>query len=218
METAQTTYAWHDDITVNGQPYPTRHPIPYDVNTTEDCLGDLDDTDRQHLIAIHEAAHAVAVLASRAHIHHAKIRPLPQLKAGLEATSTGTSSGHVFGCNFSDGQGFAVYLGAGERAEDRWLTEQQLWTPRRAAGIELGACGDRQQLIAANPHVGFGADHNDYRVVHDLADQFIHRYWQAITDVADALTAHLHLTGDQIADLAQLPNGTHSTTCTLATA
>lgn len=212
MDTAQPTYTWHTDVNINGQPYPTRHPVPDDVSDTEDCLGDLKELDRQYLIAIHEAGHAIAGLAGHAHIHHAKIRPLSQLRA--QASAAGTSSGHVNSCNLTDGQAFAVYLGAGERAEDKWLTQHGLWTPRRAVGIELGARSDREFLLAVNPHVRFGIDHQDYRVVHDLADQFVTEHWDDVIAVADALATRMYLTGDQIADLSQMPNGTHSNTCT----
>ncbi|MEV6165706.1 hypothetical protein AB0L71_28100 [Streptomyces sp. NPDC052052] len=204
---------WHDDITINGQPYPTRHAAPDYGASTEVYRGDLADQQRDQMCAIHESAHAVAALVGHAYIHYAKIATTAVLKTAAPSDS-GIPGGNVFACNFSDGQDLAVFLGAGERAEDRWLRQNDLWTPRRAVGVELGAYGDRREFLAANPHFGFGADHNDYRVVHDLADQLIAQHWDAITAVADALATRLHLTGGQIARIADLPNGTHSATCT----
>lgn len=209
---ATRTYTWHDDITINGQPYPTRHPVPNHGPNSNAYLGDLSDTGRRHLRAIHEAAHAVAGLTRGAHIHYAKIIPTV-ISDTATPTATGTPNGATCGCNLPDGESFALFLGAGERAENHWLHQNLLWTPLRAAGIELGAYGDRQTLLQANPHIRFGIDHNDYRVVHHLADQLITQQWTAIVTVAETLDARLHLTGDQIADLAQIPNGTPSTTC-----
>ncbi|MGW5693831.1 hypothetical protein ACWEWX_23585 [Streptomyces asiaticus] len=211
--TPASTITWYDDLEVAGTPYPTRHPAPDYGNNSDAYLGDLPGHQRQYLRAIHEAGHAVAALTAHAHVHYAKITPTVELTTAAP-TSSGVSGGDVFGCNFTDGQSFAVFLGVGERAEDHWLHQNSLWTATRAVGIELGACGDRRRFLATNPHFGFGVDHNDYRVVHDLADQLVTQHWDAITAVADVLSTRLHLTGGQIADLAQMPNGTHSTTCT----
>lgn len=213
MTTANPTHTWRTDVYINGQPFPTRHPAPDYGDNSDAYLGDLPDHQRQYLRAIHEAGHAVAGLAARAHIHYAKITPAAKL-ATAAPTSIGVSGGDVFACNFPDGQATAVYLGAGERAEDRWLHQNHLWTSTRAVGIELGSYSDRRRFLAINPHFGFGADRNDYRVVHDLADDLVAQHWNTITAVADVLVNQIHLTGDQIADLAQFPNGTHSTTCT----
>lgn len=207
---------WHDDITINGEPYPTRYPLDGDAATSNDCFDDLLDHHRQYLRAVHEAAHAVAGLTANAHIHYAKIARTAEL-ATAAPTTIGIPGGDVFACNFPEGQTFAVFLGAGERAEDRWLRQNNLWTPRRAVGVELGACADRRTFLATNPHFGFGEDRNDYRVVHDLADQLVTDNWTAITAIADILATQLHLTGEQIATLAQMPNGAHSVTCNAPT-
>ncbi|MGS2592146.1 hypothetical protein [Streptomyces hebeiensis] len=211
--TPATTFPWHTDININGQPYPTRHPVPDYGDDSRAYLGDITHPQRDHLRATHEAAHAIASLIAGGHIHYAKITPTCEL-VNAALADTGIVSGAVFSCNFTDGQAVAVYLAVGERAEDHWLHQHNLWTPTRAVGVELGAYGDRRRFFALNPHFGFGTDHNDYRVVHDLADQLITRHWDAITAVADVLATQLHLTGDQVAELAQLPNGTHSSTCT----
>jgi hypothetical protein len=213
MDTAPATYTWHTDIDINGQPYPTRHTAP-DYGPNSDAYhDDLTHQQRDQLRAIHEAAHAVAGLTARGCIHYAKITPTAELVAA-PPTAGGIKSGDVYVCNLTDGQDIAVLLGAGERAEDRWLRQNNLWTETRAFGIELGAYSDRRKFLDLNPHFGFGADHNDYRVVHDLADELIDRHWDAITAVADVLAERLRLTGDLVADLARMPNGNHSATCT----
>lgn len=212
MTTALKPTTWHTDVVINGQPYPTRHPAPLTAANSGTYLDDLTDEQRDHLRAIHEAAHAVAGLATGAHVHYAKISRTVTLKAAAPST-VGIPGGDTYTCNIPDGHAFALYLGAGERAEDKWLRESGLWTELRATGVELGAYGDRRAFLNVNPHIRFGIDHNDYLVVHDLADQLVTQQWHAITSVAAALSVRMHLTGIQIADLAQLPNGTHSPTC-----
>lgn len=213
MTTTQPVYTWHDDVTINGRPYPTRHPVPDHGPHSDAYLGDLDDSTRQYLHAIHEAAHAVAALTAQAHVHYARITPTGEMRAAAQV-SNATSGGDTYVCNFTTGRDQAIYFGVGERAGDLWLRQNNLWTPTRSVGIELSAYGDRHTFLTANPHFGFGVDHNDYRVVHDLADELVTRHWTAITAVADRLTVRLHLAGDEIAALAQMPNGTHSSTCT----
>lgn len=203
---------WHDEITVNGVPYPTRNRASFDADGSSEYLADLADSTLQHLVSVHEAAHAVAALVARAYVHSATVTPHTEWGTAVPVRD-GVPSGDTISCNFPDGQAFAVFLGAGERAADRWLQQNNLWTPRRALGIELGAYSDRETFLVANPHFGFGADRNDYRVVHDLADAFVIQHWDAITAVAKALATQLCLTGAQVADLARLPNGTHSATC-----
>lgn len=200
MTTAPATYTWHTDIDINGQPYPTRHRAEVD----DPQLIDVTGAQLDYLRAIHEAGHAVAVLSGQGHLHSAQIE---------QGEHEGDNGGVVYACNLRDGHAYATYSAAGERAADHWMRETGLWTPRRAVVNEVAARSDRQSFLAINPNVGFGDREVDYRVVHDLADQFVNQHWDAITAVADALTSHLHLTGGQIADLAQLPNGTPSDTC-----
>lgn len=211
----QSVAAWHHEVDINGEPYPTRNSAPNHESTSSAYIGDLTDEQSTQMRAVHEAAHAVAALAASGHVHHAKLVPAAQMRA-MPDGGVGVESGDVFACNLIEGRDVARFLGAGERAEDRWLREVGLWTPSRAVGVEMGACSDRRSFLGLNPRFGFGIDDHDYRVVHDLADQFIGRHWTAINAVADVLATQLHLTGREIAELAQIPNGTHI--CISATA
>lgn len=213
MDTAPALYTWHDDVDIDGRPYPTRNPVPDNGTCSDDYLGDLTNGQRDHLRATHEAAHAVSCLAAGGHVHYARIATTTVLKSTSHSQSGFKQSGNVMICNLTEGSDVAAFLGAGERAEDRWLHQNNLWTPTRAVGIEFGAFSDRHHFLDLNPHFGFGVDHNDYRVVHDLADDLITRHWDAITAVSHILATRLHLTGGDIADLARLPNGVHSRTC-----
>lgn len=210
--------AWHDDLLINGTSYPTLHPAREDVTDSHMYLDDLTNDQQDHLRAVHEAAHAVIGLAAGAYVHYAKISTTAVLRDTSAvpdwAPPNAVPGGDTRACNLTDGLDFIVFLGAGERAEDRWLREQGLWTPSRAVGVELGAYGDRRHVLRLNPHFGFEGGVADYLIVHHFADRFVSEHWHAITTVAAVLATRLHLTGDEIADLTGLPNGTHSATCT----
>lgn len=209
--TPQATPVWNDDLVINGRTYPTRHPAPPAAKSHEYLAG-LTDAQRDEMRAVHESAHAVTGLAAGACVHHAQISTTADLR-NEDLPATGRTGGYTPACNITDGLGFLVFLGAGERAENRWLCEQGLWTPARAVGVELGAYGDRRHVLDLNPHLGFEGGSEDYSVVHHFADQSVSEHWSAITAVAQVLVTRLFLTGDEIADLTGLPNGTHSSTC-----
>ncbi|MPY47123.1 hypothetical protein [Streptomyces acidicola] len=192
---------WHTNVYVDGVAYPTRHYalLDEDDDGTETVLG-LKPDELHYIRAIHEAAHAVTAIAGGAHLHHAQIETLDS------ATDNG---GVTEACGLDDGNLYAVFSGAGERANDRWLREAGLWTPRLAVAVESGARSDRASFLEVNPHVGFGDREVDYRVVHDLADQVIDRHWREINVVADALVQQIRLDGDDIAGLIRIPNGPH---------
>lgn len=202
---------WHDDILINHGPYPTRNYAP-DLGPNSDAyLGSLTYEQRDVLRAVHEAAHAVAVLAGGGYVHDARMMTTAEMRAH-KPSDQGVKSGEVRGCNVPSGFALAAFIGAGERAEDRWLREQGLWTSTLAAGVEMGAYGDRRALLRDNPHIGFGTG-QDYVIVHDLADHFLSWHWTRVLAVAGELAARLRLDGDEVAALAGLPNGTHSETC-----
>lgn len=207
--TVVPAFTWHDDITVNGTPYPTRHPAPHTNPNSDTYLGTLSNHQRDTLCAHHEAAHAIASLTAGGHIHHAEITPTAKT-----LTNITQMTGRVLGCNLYKGRDYATFYAAGERAEDHWLHQADLWTPTRAVGVELGALHDRRAFLAGSPNFGFHSDCDNYRLIHDLADELVIQHWDAITAVAQALMKRLHLTGRQVAAVAQMPNGTHSANCT----
>ncbi|MFF3128531.1 hypothetical protein ACFVRD_41110 [Streptomyces sp. NPDC057908] len=194
--TAISALAWHDGIDLNGAPYPTRNNAPSVQGNSDDAY-DLPSDLVDYARAIHEAGHAVAALIGGAHLHRAQI---------VKGPATTPEGGVTHACNLSDGHAYATFSAAGERAVDRWLHEDGLWTPDRAIATEVGAHGDRHSFLLINPHVGFGDKEIDYTVVHDLADNFLEQHWAAVTRVAHALTDRAHLTGDEIARIAGLPN------------
>ncbi|MGW2844657.1 hypothetical protein [Streptomyces sp. NPDC001274] len=190
------TTQWHDGIELNGVPYPTRNDAPNAQGNSDDVY-DLPSDLVDYVRAIHEAGHAVAGLIGGAHLHHAQIAKGP---------ATTPEGGVTRLCNLADGNAYAIFSAAGERAVDRWLHEDGLWTPERAVANEVGAHGDRHSFLAVNPHVGFGDKQIDYTVVHDLADNFLDQHWAAVTRVAHALVEHTRLDGDEIARIAGMSN------------
>lgn len=121
----------------------------------------------------------------------------------------GERDGLVDACGVRDGNAFAEFLAAGERATDRRLREMGLWTPYRGLVAETGAYADRKAFLASNPDVGFGDKAVDYLLVHDMADTVHDTHWPAVLRVADVLAHRHRLNGDTIATFAGLPNGPH---------
>lgn len=213
--TPPATSVWHTGQVIHGKPYPVRHSAPDCGPSARAYRGVMADGQHEAQIAVHESAHAVAALASGAYVHYSKISSMDALWDAVSESADGAvPGGDTQACNLANALDFIVLMGAGERAEDRWLREQGLWTPARAVGVELGAYGDRRQVRSLNPHLGFEGGPNDYLVVHEFADRFVSEHWSAITTVARALAERLHLTGDEISRMTGLPNGTHSRTCT----
>ncbi|MEU3565406.1 hypothetical protein [Kitasatospora sp. NPDC006786] len=194
--------AWHTNCVLDGVVYPTRTRAPRrEVTglTAGELLEGLTQRQYELMNAVHEAGHAVAILAAGGNVHRARLSP--------DDPDVG---GAVEGCGLADGPAYAAFAGAGERAADRWLREAGLWTPGRATAVEIGARTDRRRLLRLNPHIGFGAEgRQDYRTVHDVADDVLDRHWAAVTVVAAALVDRHHLDGGAVAALAGLPNGPH---------
>ncbi|MFF4345566.1 hypothetical protein ACFY00_37370 [Kitasatospora sp. NPDC001540] len=153
--------------------------------------------------AVHEAAHAVAVLAGRGRLHHVQLSTLSP-----DPVVDGSSGTTHWDAPLPTDEAFAAVLGAGERAADRWLREARLWTPERAVAVETGVWADRTALLdSASPcMLGFGEGAVDYFAVHDLADTLLEPHWPAVTTLADHLVRHRYLAGHQIADITSLPN------------
>lgn len=179
---------WHCIVTVLGEPYPTRtaaHPEPEGDNFEVLDLGPL----LPEYIAVHEAAHAVVHLAGGAEL--LSVSAVDRLTlaryAGWEAGDSADS--------------LVAASAAGERAGDRWLREQGLWTPHRAVANEVGAHHDRDVVLRyTGAHFGIGSG-PDYLLVHDLADAALDRRWRQVLAVASALLEHDTLTGAQVAEI-----------------
>ncbi|MFE1321616.1 hypothetical protein [Kitasatospora phosalacinea] len=194
----------HDNLTVDGIPYTTRYPVPRHLRTgqttaAEDALG-LTEDQMLASTAVHELGHALVWLAGGLHISHISLVP--------EGSSTGLVKAHL---HHTDAETRPLVLGAaaGERASDRWLRETGLWTPGRAAIVEVGARGDRNFVldhITPRPVFGTGDPGDvDYSVLQDMADAELDLLWDRLMCALPLLLQHRILTGDQLAQHVGLP-------------
>ncbi|MEU1663594.1 hypothetical protein ABZ547_08260 [Streptomyces sparsogenes] len=204
MTAKADTRTWHHLRQHDGAPYPVRHQPPTGLTNTNwdthyQTLG-MTAGQGNYAHCVHEAAHAVTALVGGGHVCHARVN-IPCRPGRLGAGDA------VFG-GLHDAREVAA-IAAGERAENRWLQEAGLWTPRRAIAVEINASTDRRACTSRHPHFGFGDTKRDYLTAHDAADRIIDRHWAEINTVAAELLKRHTLTGDQIADLIRIPNGTH---------
>ncbi|MCF3104504.1 hypothetical protein IPZ58_23335 [Streptomyces roseoverticillatus] len=101
---------------------------------------------------------------------------------------------------------------AGERAEDRRLREEGLWTPERAWVAERTAASDRQRVVEVlradrGMTLSYGhapAGHFNYATVMAAADAALHHLWDRVLSLAAALDQRGQLTGRQAARAAQM--------------
>ena len=171
---------WYTTLSIQGEPYPTRYYAP-EIWNIDDAWSFFTLDQADYMSAIHEAGHAVVGLLGQYHIHSAELfyEDFPTAVGGTVTACRDLDADE-------DGHAFAAFGGAGERAANKWLHEAHLWTPQRAVTVELCAWKDRALLLESNPHVGFGDRADDYRAIHDIADQVINRGWSRIKAVADA--------------------------------
>lgn len=131
----------------------------------------------------HEAGHAIAAVTEGLEIWSITLQEDWQLaKEGGRSYLTIADS--------SDAS--PTFYAAGERAANRWLEEQGLWTPETAVSVEATAYTDRQYY--------------DFRTAHDLADALLDAAWDWVVAVADALSVRRNLTGKDIADIVERMN------------
>ncbi|WP_275558531.1 hypothetical protein [Streptomyces sp. 5-6(2022)] len=199
------TLRWH----VNRNPaHITRHAEP-DCNWVHTWrVENFTEDQKLYGTAVHEAAHAVLLCAAGVPIHSITVRTMTD--AAAASLPNGENTRGPYKVALYD---LLTGLCAGERAEDRWLHQTNLWTPNRAWAIERHARNDRTMAYQAIQDTadlpltyGQSSDWTDLAVIHDHTDQAIDRYWSNITDLADALITHRHLNAKQIVRIARIDN------------
>ncbi|MEV8100536.1 hypothetical protein [Kitasatospora sp. NPDC085879] len=93
----------------------------------------------------------------------------------------------------------AIGVAGGERAQDRWLREAGLWTPDRAAAVELAAYGDRAWLQDRPRSCP------DLMALHDMADDALDQVWERLTAALPVLLRQQAMSGEQLAECTDLP-------------
>jgi hypothetical protein len=191
---------WHHDVTMFGEPYPTRNPVPDRFRVGDVTASELMALPEEHRLAVtaaHELGHALLFLAGGLRVDRVSV------------VGDGRTNGHamVLPTGVPDeARLMAVGTAAGERAEDRWLREAGLWTPDRAAVTELSAHGDRAYLLEhTHPRPRFGTGDLDFSVLHDMADEALDRVWGRLTAVLPVLVRERVMPGEQLAECAGLP-------------
>jgi len=168
----------------------------------------LDRATYRRAVCAHEAGHAVVALNSGMHVMKVSISEAEgDIGCGLRAEFAGVTTPGPY--ELSPSSEIKIWA-AGERAEQRWLRENGLWTEDRGWAAEMGALDDREKSI---PKLERGLGTTDlgtvlanYAKFGDEVEQVLDQNWAAVLAVADALDMTGELTGDQAAALAGLPN------------
>ncbi|WP_035796445.1 hypothetical protein [Kitasatospora mediocidica] len=182
--------SWHYEPTTR---IFTRHPAP-DIDGRFDVRGlyGLPDSHHRQMTTIHEAGHAAVLLAAGIPFDHMSLGQHPNTAAPqagyVKCTFTGTLETYIH------------FFAAGERAQDRWLREQGLWTPIRAWATEILAYTDRQGIAEYAP-----AD--DLTALHDEVDTLLDGLWPSVLRLAGALNRHGRLSYEQAVEHAAIPCG-----------
>jgi hypothetical protein len=152
---------------------------------------------------VHEAGHAVVYMAAGYHVASIVIPPPDQpSRRGQAEIDYGEASGPWLPV--------ALKEVAGERGEDRWLRETGRWTQGRAWVAEHTAWRDRNFVdhimrtchgreLAFNGDLG---DEGDYAWFTDRTDEALDPLWEQVLTLADYLTEHPYITGDEAARVA----------------
>lgn len=203
--TAPAAALWHTNASLR---HTTRHPEPaawFNTQTVEN----LTEAQKLRDTAVHEAAHTILFLAAGIPVRYVEI--LTKTESDASGADLGTTFVEAHQARLD---AFLVALAAGERAEDRWMRESNLWTPARAWVIERLAINDRlhtaglvRQFLKTELTYGEKpTEWSDLAWHHQVADEALHKNWARITDFADALIEHRYLTARQVADFSGLAN------------
>lgn len=150
--------------------------------------------------AVHEAGHAAMML------HHGIQVKSMVLYTEEEARDKDFRAATDCGHYEVDYTQFACVLAAGERAQDRWLRQEGLWTPERAWSVERHGLDDRAEIekvisTQLGGRLTYGEDpghHFDYHHVCDRTDQALTPLWKGVLAIARELVKRRTLTGAQV--------------------
>jgi hypothetical protein len=153
--------------------------------------------------AVHESGHAVAYLAHGLEVSSVAVHD-PDADSGV-------SMGEV-DCVPASGPmlSFVLPAAAGERAEDRWMRENGLWTSGRAWATERHAWMDRRHIAglvsqAPGRELTFGVSPDswsDHAWITTRVDEVLDPLWDRVLTLADYLAKHRYVTGDEAARIA----------------
>jgi hypothetical protein len=193
---------WHHNLGVadpgeKHRIYPTRALF---TGTGE--LADVADfTQAQHIeaVAVHELGHFLVNWKLGAYMRSFSIRDAPS-NVIPDAEVCFSYPDTV------DARRILVGGAAGERACDRWLREEGLWTPARAVYAEVQGQTDRQDALAEDPSITFDGGPNDYSLLQDEADGLLDEMWPLLRRGLPGFCDFVRLTGDAACSMLGIRN------------
>lgn len=198
---------WHMNVGLENtdgtghEVFPTRH-----LFTGGGTLAELSDmTPAQHIqnAAAHELGHFLVNWKLGAWIWRIAVEESP----GNVIPSGVVSFSHPDG---DTARPVLIGGAAGERAADRWLREQGLWTPGRALFAELQAKTDRRAALEADPTLTFDGGPNDYRLLQDEADRILDEVWPLLRRGLRHFTDFASYSGDAMCALLGIANNPYA--------
>jgi hypothetical protein len=193
--------SWHHYDRPGHTPLWTRNPAPPGAGGTLRPILNLPHQHRRRYRAIHEAGHATLFAESGIPFHWVEV----DHSGGQVMTADGPRD---LGAQL-------VGVAAGERAADRWLHENGLWTPWRGWATEVAGIDDRDHIrqrirthLGAELTYGTQADPaRDLEALQAVADRELDRLWPRVLCLAHALDEHGQLTYAQAVEAAAIPCG-----------
>lgn len=194
---------WHTNIAMAdpgetvGTVFPTRAHF-----TGDGVLHELADfTDAQHLqaVAAHELGHFLVQWRQGSWMHRIFVQ---------EAPGNIIPKGEVSFSHPDGDRSRPVLIGgaAGERACDKWLHDQGLWTPARAVYGEIQGRTDREAAQQKDPSITFDGGPNDYRHFQDEADKILDDVWPLLLRGLKRFSSYAELSGDAMCALLGIAN------------
>lgn len=202
---------WHPNALTNRrEPYWTRHQPPTRRCGVYEVLA-LPTAKVRRYLAVHEAGHVIAGLATGHTLIRATIGTAYERPAGINHTIDTWAQWappHAW-------EAYAIRCAGGERAQDQWLRKRRLWTPERAWATEALACSDREDAAEMGrrfePHVAITWGGNgevpqrwrqvDWSKIQALTDELLTQRWDDVLAVAAALDDRGTLTGADVQKL-----------------
>ena len=202
--TASDQPVWHTNIQTADSA--ETDPVVYPTRAYFTGTGNLDEiadlTEEQHIqaVAAHELGHFLVQWQQGAWMHSIAIRKgtgAQVIPAGVTAFAypDGNHDRHII-----------IGGAAGERACDRWLHEENLWTTARAVYGEIQGLTDRQDACQIDPSITFDGGPNDYRHFQDEADRALGQVWPLLRSGLAHFTNYAEYTGDQMCQLLGISN------------
>lgn len=194
---------WHTNIAMTEPDGAGRQTFPTRAHFTgEGVLGELAGfTAAQHLqaVAAHELGHFLVNWRLGARMFDISVQDDP----GNVIPKGSVSFTHPDG---DTSRPVLIGGAAGERACNRWLHDQYLWTPARAVYGEIQGKTDREDALAVDPTITFDGGPNDYRYLQDEADELLDKVWPLLVEGLEHFHDFAEYSGDEMCALLGIVN------------